>query len=186
MRITRTIIASVLVTGWLLCLGGTGYSQGTNLGTIRGSVTDPNGAVIPNAAVQITDQATALSRDLTTDNQGNYEAAALKPGNYKVTVTAAGFKTTVVDAVVAGSDVVRADVKTEIGAPSESVSVSAEAGLIEKDQGVLSSTLNNRQLLEIPRDSREILEFLYLNPDITQGPGGDGTFGIHRARRAIG
>ena len=176
MRITRTIIASVLVTGWLLCLAGTGYSQGTNLGTIRGSVTDPNGAVIPNAAVQITDQVTALSRDLTTDNQGNYEAAALKPGIYKVTVTAPGFKTTVVDAVVAGSDVVRADVKTEIGAPSESVSVSAEAGLIEKDQAVISSTLNNRQLLEIPRDSREILEFLYLNPDITQGPGGDGSF----------
>ena len=176
MRIIRTIIASVLVTGWLLCLAGTGYSQGTNLGTIRGTVTDPNGAVIPNAALQITDQATGLSRDLTTDSQGNYEAAALKPGIYKVTVTASGFKTTVVDAAIGGSDVVRADIKTEIGTPSESVSVSAEAGLIEKDQSVISSTLNNRQILEIPRDSREILEFLYLNPDITQGPGGDGSF----------
>src|SRR6266550_3217496 len=176
MRITRTIIASVLVIGWLLCLAGTGYSQGTNLGTIRGTVTDPNGAIIPNAAVQITDQATSLSRDLTTDNQGNYEAAALKPGNYKVTVTAAGFKTTVIEAVVAGSDIVRADVKTEIGAPSENVSITAEPGLIERDQPVISGTLNNRQLLEVPRDSREILEFLYLNPDITQGPGGDGSF----------
>src|SRR5205814_10157500 len=72
--------------------------------------------------------------------------------------------------------VVRADIKTEIGAPSESVSITAEAGLIEKDQPVISSTLNNRQLLEVPRDSREILEFLYLNPDITQGPNGDGSF----------
>src|SRR6266446_7309798 len=117
MRNVRTIIISLLVTGCLIGLAGTGYSQGTNLGTIRGSVTDPNGAVIPNAAVQITDQVTGISRDLTTDNQGNYEAAALKPGNYKVTVTAAGFKTTVIDAVVAGSDVVRADVKAEIGAP---------------------------------------------------------------------
>ncbi len=176
MRITRTIIASVLVTCWLLCLAGTGHSQGTNLGTIRGTVTDPNGAIIPNAAVQITDQATSLSRDLTTDNQGNYEAAALKPGIYKVTVTAAGFKTTVIEAVVAGSDIVRADVKTEIGAPSENVSITAEPGLIERDQPVISGTLNNRQLLEVPRDSREILEFLYLNPDITQGPGGDGSF----------
>jgi hypothetical protein len=176
MRNARTIITSLLVTGCLIGLAGTGYSQGTNLGTIRGSVTDPNGAVIPNATVQITDQATGLARDLTTDRQGSYEAAALKPGNYKVTVTATGFKTSVVNAVVAGSDVVRADVKTEIGAPSESVSVTAEAGLIEKDQPVISTTLNNRQLLEVPRDSREILEFLYLNPDITQGPGGDGSF----------
>src|SRR6266446_5752913 len=176
MRNVRTIITSLLVTGCLIGLAGTGYSQGTNLGTIRGSVTDPNGAVIPNAAVQITDQVTGISRDLTTDNQGNYEAAALKPGNYKVTVTAAGFKTTVIEAVVAGSDVVRADAKAEIGAPSENVSVTAEAGLIEKDQAVITSTLNNRQLLEVPRDSREILEFLYLNPDITQGPNGDGSF----------
>ena len=176
MRIIRTIIASLLVTGWLLCLAGTGYSQGTNLGTIRGTVADPNGAIIPNAAVQITDQATGLSRDLTTDSQGNYEAAALKPGNYKVTVTAPGFKTTVVDVVVRGSDIVLADIKTEVGAPSESVSITAEGSLIERDQPVISTALNNRQIIELPRDSREIYEFLYLNPDITQGPNGDGSF----------
>ena len=176
MRITRTIIASVLVTGWLLCLASTGYSQGTNLGTIRGSVKDPNGAVIANAAVKITDQATGLSRELTTDSDGNYEAGALKPGNYKVNVTATGFKTTVVDVVVNGSDIVVTNIKTEIGAPSESVSISAEGELIQRDQPVISAVLNNRQIIDLPRDSREIYEFLYLNPDITQGPGGDGSF----------
>ena len=176
MRNVRTIITSLLVTGCLIGLAGTGYSQGTNLGTIRGSVTDPNGAVIPNAAVQITDQATGLSRDLTTDSQGNYEAGALKPGNYKVTVTAPGFKTTVADVVVSGSDIVLANIKTEIGAPSESVNITAEGELIQRDQPVISSVINNRQIIELPRDSREIYEFLYLNPDITQGPGGDGSF----------
>src|SRR5712671_2236520 len=116
MRSVRRIITNLLVISCLAGFAGVAHSQGTNLGTIRGSITDPNGAVIPNAAVQITDQVTGISRDLTTDNQGNYEAAALKPGTYKVTVTAGGFKTTVVEAVVAGADVVRADVKTEIGA----------------------------------------------------------------------
>ncbi|HEY0380220.1 MAG TPA: carboxypeptidase-like regulatory domain-containing protein [Pyrinomonadaceae bacterium] len=172
----RTIIASLLVTFCLFCLASAGYSQGTNLGTIRGTVTDPNGDVIPGAAVQVTDQETGLSRDATTDSQGTYEAAALKPGSYKVTVTAAGFKTTVIDVIVNGTEVVAADVKTEIGAPSESVSITAEAGLIQREQPVISGTLDNRQLLDVPRDSREIYEFLYLNPDITQGPGGDGTF----------
>ncbi|HEY6119765.1 MAG TPA: carboxypeptidase-like regulatory domain-containing protein, partial [Pyrinomonadaceae bacterium] len=177
MRIARTIITSVLLAAGLLFIPATIYSQGTNLGTIRGTVRDPNGAVIPNAAVQITDQTTGIARDLTTNGQGDYEAAALKPGTYKVTVTATGFKTVTADAVVNGSDTVRADVTTEVGAQSENVVVTgAEAGLIEKDQPVISSTLNNRQLLEVPRDSREILEFLYLNPDITQGPNGDGSF----------
>src|SRR5213593_4327913 len=143
MNRTPRILSNIFLMVCCVLFGvATVFSQGTNLGAIRGTVTDPNGAVIPNAAVQVTDQETRLSRDLTTNSDGNYEAAALKPGNYKVTVTASGFKTTVVDVVVAGSDVVRADVKTEIGAPSESVSVIAEAGLIEKDQPVISSTLN--------------------------------------------
>ncbi|HEV8368799.1 MAG TPA: carboxypeptidase-like regulatory domain-containing protein [Pyrinomonadaceae bacterium] len=177
MKIVRTIMTSVLVAGFLLCFVGTGYSQGTNLGTLRGTVTDPNGAVIPNAAVKITDQTTGLSRDLTTDGEGNYEAAALKPGTYKVSVSATGFKTTEVDAVIKGADVVRADVKTEVGPQSENVLITgSEAGLIEKEQPVIAGTLNNRQLVELPRDSRDIYEFLYLNPDITQGPNGDGSF----------
>ncbi len=70
----------------------------------------------------------------------------------------------------------RADVKTEIGAPSESVNVTAEAGLIERDQSVISSTLDSRQILEVPRDSRDIYQFLYLNPNITQAQGGNGEF----------
>src|SRR6476660_5293425 len=177
MKIVRTIMTSVLVAGFLLCFMSTGYSQGTNLGTLRGTVTDPNGAVIPNAAVKVTDQTTGLSRDLTTDGEGNYEAAALKPGTYKISITASGFKTTEVDAVIKGSDVVRADVRTEVGPQSENVLITGgEAGIIEKEQPVIGGSLNNRQLTEIPRDSRDIYEFLYLNPDITQGPNGDGSF----------
>ena len=177
MKIVRTIMTSVLVTGALLCFMSTALSQGTNLGTIRGTVTDANGAVIPNAAVKITDKATGLSRDLTTNGEGNYEAAALKPGTYEVMVIATGFKKTVVETVLSGAETVRADIKAEVGTQNETVTVSGgEAGLIQRDQPVIAGTLNNQQLQEVPRDSRELLEFLYLNPDITQGPGGDGTF----------
>lgn len=177
MRIARLIKTTLFVAACCLCFAASAYPQGTNLGTIRGTVTDPHGAVVANASVQVTDQTTGLSRDLTTDSDGNFEAAALKPGTYKVTVTASGFKTAVVDAIVKGADTVRADVTTEVGQQSESVLITGgEAGLIQKDAAVISGTLSNRQLVEIPRDSREILSFLYLNPDITQGPGGEGTF----------
>src|SRR5437867_6114302 len=98
MTIARTIITSVLLAAGLFFIPTTIYAQGTNLGIIRGTVRDPNGAVIPNAAVQITDQTTGIARDLTTNGQGDYEAAALKPGTYKVIVTASGFKTVTVDA----------------------------------------------------------------------------------------
>ena len=157
MTTLRTIFATALIFGVIFCFSGTGYSQGTNLGTLRGTVTDPNGAVIPNASVKITDQTTGLSRDLTTDGDGNYEAAALKAGTYKITVSASGFKTAEVDAVIKGADVVRADVRTEVGAQSENVLITgAEAGIIEKEQPVIGNTLNNRQLIEIPRDITSI------------------------------
>src|SRR5689334_16394445 len=177
MRIVRTITSSALALGMLLCVSVTIYSQGTNLGTLRGTVTDPNGAVIPNAAIKVTDQATGISRDVTTDAEGSYEVTALKAGTYKITVAAPGFKTAEVEAVLKGSDVVRADVRTEVGTQSENVLIAGvDAGIIEKEQPVIAGTLNNRQLIEIPRDSRDIYEFLYLNPDITQGPNGDGSF----------
>jgi hypothetical protein len=175
-RMSMIISRIGLLVCCVLCGIATAFSQGTNLGTIRGTVTDPNGAIIPNASVQVTDQDTGLSRDLTTDSEGNYEATALKPGSYKVSVTGSGFKTTIVNAVLTGANVVRVDVKVEIGGANESVLVTTEAGLLEKEGPVIAGTLTNRQLLEVPRDSRDIYEFLYLNPDITQGPNGDGSF----------
>src|SRR5215813_9354607 len=104
MRMIGKIVITVLAAACLFCFALTGFSQGTNLGTIRGTVTDPNGAIIPNAAVKITDQTTGLSRDLTTDSDGNYEATALKLGVYKVSVSATGFKTSEIDVAVKGSD----------------------------------------------------------------------------------
>ncbi|HKU75968.1 MAG TPA: carboxypeptidase-like regulatory domain-containing protein, partial [Pyrinomonadaceae bacterium] len=150
MKILRTVMTIVLVTGVLLCCMSTALAQGTNLGTIRGSVTDANGAVIPNASVKITDKATGLSRDLTTNGEGNYEAAALKSGTYEVMVVATGFKKTIVETVLNGSEIVRADIKAEVGTQNETVTVTGnDAGLIQRDQPVISSTLNNQQLQEV-------------------------------------
>jgi hypothetical protein len=169
MRIIRTIIRSLLVAGSLFCLCGTGYSQGTNLGTIRGTVTDQKGASVAGASVKVSDLATDISRDLTTNSEGDYEAAGLKSGNYRVTVTAPGFSTTSLNAALTGSDVVRADARLEVGDANATVSVTAEAGLIQTETPTISGTINNHQLIELPRDSRDIYSFLYLNPNITQG-----------------
>src|SRR4029453_16850910 len=96
------------------------------------------------AAVKITDKGTGLSRDLTTNGEGNYEAAALKPGKYEVMVIATGFKKTVVETVLGGSETVRADVKAEVGTQNETVTVSGgEAGLLAPGQRGLNRAVNN-------------------------------------------
>ena len=172
MRIGRRIIISLYLTGCLFALAGPAYSQGTDLGTIRGTVTDPKGDAVPNAAVQVTDLATNISRDLTTNGDGNYEAVGLKSGNYRVTVTASGFKTSSINAGLSGNEAVRADARLEVGETSAVVTVTAEAGLIQTETPTISGTINNRQLIELPRDSRDVYQFLYLNPNITQSADG--------------
>jgi len=177
MKNTHSAFRAIFLALWLLCGTGLALAQGTNLGTIRGTVTDPNGSVIVNAKVQVTDLETNLSRDFTTDKEGNYEAVGLKSGNYRVSVSATGFKISVAEVLLRGGDTARADIKVTVGAASETVTVTgAEGQLIEKETPTISGALNNQQLIELPRDSRDIYEFLYLNPDITQGAGGDGSF----------
>src|SRR4030095_2552784 len=69
------------------------FAQGTDLGTIAGSVTDSSGAMVPNAKVVILDLATNTPRETTTNGQGEYRVFGLRPGAYKVTVSAQGMGT---------------------------------------------------------------------------------------------
>jgi carboxypeptidase family protein/TonB-dependent receptor-like protein len=177
MKNTQCAFRVIFLSLWLLCGAGLALAQGTNLGTIRGTVTDPNGSVVANARVQVTDLETNLSRDFTTDKEGNYEAAGLKSGNYRISVSATGFKTSITEAALRGGNTTRVDIVATIGAAAETVTITgAEGQLIERETPTISGSLNNRQLIDIPRDSRDIYSFLYLNPDITQGAAGDGSF----------
>src|SRR3954466_10254131 len=81
------------------------YGQGTDLGTIRGSVTDSSGAVVPNASVTILDTRSGATRHTTTNSRGDYQMFGLPSGTYKVTLTVAGMSTEDITGVVLnGSD----------------------------------------------------------------------------------
>ncbi len=152
------------------------HGQGTDLGTIRGTVTDSSGAAIPNAAVRITDALTNTARQTQTNSQGHYEMFGLRPGAYRVVITAPGMdKKEITDVVLNGSDTVSADAVLKVSATQESVVVSLEAPAINTEDQTISQTLDNQQVIELPRDSRNVYSFLYLNPNITQGAS-DGEF----------
>ncbi|MBZ5624458.1 MAG: TonB-dependent receptor [Acidobacteriia bacterium] len=153
------------------------FAQGTDLGVIRGVVTDASNAVVPNARISLTDVATNTPRPLTADASGEYEIQNVKPGAYKLTVTATGFNTLEITGItVLAGNTIRADARLEVAKSAESVVVQAEASAVQTDSPTVSGTLQNRDLIELPRDSRDIYEFLYLNPNITQSAGGDGNF----------
>ena len=152
------------------------FGQGTDLGAVRGLVTDPSGGTVPNATVTIIDLATDSRTTTKTNNAGEYEANSLKAGSYKISIVATGFSTVEVTGVTlrAGSSA-RADARLEVAHTGESVVVQSEAPLTEMDLPTISSTLSGTDMVELPRDSRDFTSFLYLNPNIRQGTT-DGSF----------
>src|SRR5262245_1467766 len=176
MKINHSVFSTILLCFCLLLGAVEAFAQGTNLGAIRGTVTDVNGALVSGAKVQVTDLETNLAREATTNKEGAYEVTGLKYGTYKVTVTAQGFKSAVVNEVaLRGGDIVRADAQLQVGGANETIEVSTSANVISMETPTVGGTLNTQQILDLPRDNRDIYSFLYLNPNITQADS-DGTF----------
>jgi len=152
------------------------FGQGTDLGTIRGLVTDSGGGIIVGASVTITDSLTKRDRVTETNAQGSYEMFGLNPGTYTVTISAPGMsKSEITNIVLNGSDTVSANAVLKISSSQESVVVSMETAAIDTEDQTISQTIDNQAVIELPRDSRNVYSFLYLNPNVTQS-GADGSF----------
>src|ERR1043166_2476947 len=163
----------VLLVGLLLLLvlGSSPvlFSQGTDLGTIRGTVSDSTGAVVANASVTTLDVRTGAMRQTKTNSSGEYQMFGLPSGNYKVTITSPGMGThDITNITLTGSDVITANAVLKVSSTAENVVVTAEAPIIDNSDQTISNTINSDAVINLPRDSRDVYDFLYLNPNITQ------------------
>ncbi len=159
---------------WLLLITlafATSAAAQSFLGTIRGTVLDPQGGAVKGAAVLITDESTGVPRAVETDDQGRYEAPNLQPGMYRIEIMAQSFKKferTSVLVRAAGTALV--DVSLEVGGVNETITVSGEAANnITLDSQAISRGLDAQQLHDLPRSSRDIQSFLLLNPNVVGG-----------------
>ena len=141
------------------------------LGTLRGTVTDAQGAVVSGASVLIIDEDSGATRTIDTDTEGRYEAARLRPGTYRVEVVAPSFKKFEKTGIVlraAGTALV--DIALELGALAETVTVTAETeNNITLDSQAIARGLDQQQLHDLPRNSRDVRDFLLLNPNVVGG-----------------
>jgi hypothetical protein len=133
--------------------------------TVLGTVTDPSGASVPNAAIVITEVETGVTRNLTTNSDGQYVAPDLHIGHYSVRVTAAGFKATEQkDLTLAVGDRLRLDFKLVVGSVQEQVTVEANAVAVQTDTGEVSTVINGQQVSNLGIDGRSLYSLFALTP----------------------
>lgn len=126
------------------------WSQ-SDRGTITGTVGDPAGAVVPNAAVEIRNVETGAVYQAGASATGNYTLAQLPAGNYELSVTVPGFKKFVrKNVTVEVAQTYRVDVVLEVGSNTESVTVSESAPLLKTESGELSHTVTTNTMNNLP------------------------------------
>jgi hypothetical protein len=120
-------------------------------GTITGTVTDSSGAAVPNVQVEARKVDTSATISAGTNEAGVYTIPFLLPGTYTVTATAPGFKQAVREKIeVHAGDKVQTDLKLEVGASSESVTVTAEAEQLRTATASMGQTINSTQARDLP------------------------------------
>jgi hypothetical protein len=145
-------------------------------GSIQGTVMDEKGGAVPDAAVDVMNLDTALSKSTTTGPEGQYQFLALPPGRYTVTITKTGFATIKQEnAVLTVGQTMSLPVTMKVSATAEQIVVTATPTLVDTVDSVSSSTLDDITVANTPILGRKFEDLLTLTPGvgIVQGPDGD-------------
>jgi len=143
----------------------------TGTSTIRGTITDQSGSVIPGAKVTLTNTETNATRDTQSNDTGAYVFDLITPATYKVTVEATGFKQKVmanVEALIGKPTT--ANVQLEVGAVNQVVEVTASAqeALVNTQDATLGNNFSSLQITQLPLEARNLVDLLSLQPGSTR------------------
>lgn len=151
---------SFWVLSCLLVSATLGLAQ-RDLGTVTGTVTDAQGAAIPNAKVTLTNDATGVAIDTTTNDAGAYTRPALPTGTYTITIEASGFQKAEQKGVVVNpGEPVAVNMTMQVGNATQTVEVTAAAPLLQTETPTIGSTLNSSQMSDLPLGGQRTFTFL--------------------------
>ena len=154
-------------------------SQATT-GNIEGRVVDPNGAAVPNVAITATNQETGLEKNTTSSDEGNFVLPLLTPGRYKVvTAPAQGFAASTYEnvTVTVGAKTALEIVLSASGSVNI-VDVTATGQGVETTRTSISSTVEERRVINLPTNGRNFLDFVTLTPGIVRDPTRSGDLAV--------
>ena len=169
-RSVSTLLALILGA-----VGFTCYAQ-TPTGTISGTVTDPQGAAIPNAAVTVTSKATGAERKVTTNNAGLYSVPALQAGEYEVRAESSGFRNLLRPATVQVGESTTVDLPMSLGASNQTVTVEAASAQINYENHNIQGVIEQSVIQDLPLNGRSYVQLASLEPGVTISAGSTAQF----------
>jgi len=144
-------------------------------GAIQGTVTDPQGGVVPQAKVLVENLDTNIENNLTTNSRGFYLASELVPGRYLVRITAQGFSVLATSNVIVTAGVTTTvDAVLQVGATSQRIEVTAAPPLVEDTPSNFTTSLQQAYIQDVPLPGRDIQALVQLIPGVTQSAGPSG------------
>lgn len=164
----------ILVLLLMLCVG-VNLAQTTS-GSITGTVVDPQGASVANAAIKVTEEGKNYTLTATTDSEGRFVFAIIQPGIYTITIEANGFKKQERKGVtlVSNDKLSLGNLSLEVGAPTETVEIQSEATLIQADSGERSFGIQGEQIRNLGVKTRSYINLATLAPGVVANGAGDG------------
>jgi hypothetical protein len=161
---------AIVLFAFLIGFSGMLHAQGAGNATVLGTVTDPGGAVIPGAAVQVKNTGTGRVQNTQTDEQGRYTLPDLPIGAYEVQASKPGFQTTVrrgVTLTVGAQAIV--DLSLSVGQSQQTVTVEADVSAVDTVSTAVSSYISAKQIQDLPLNGRNFTDLVALIPGVASG-----------------
>jgi hypothetical protein len=178
----------------VLCLWIPAPAQTAATGALAGTVLDASGAGIPAARIVVKNETTGETREVGSQTTGGYVVPLLPPGRYRVEISKAGFRTTVIAGLeINVTETARHDPSLEVGAVQEQVVVTTEAQLLQTESSALGRVTDRAAVNDLPLVTRNYTQIVTLSPgiaanvtnasDLGRGAGGlsSGNFRVHGA-----
>lgn len=179
---TRAVMLAVMAIALTLFWTAPLYGQSTISGGITGTVSDPSGAVVPNATVTLKNDATGQTQTQTTNSSGVYRFSFLNPGTYTLTTTAPNFQSASSHVGISVGQTTTNNVKLALSSASQTVTVTSEAPVLQTENGNVSTTFSAAQISLIPNPGNDMSYVAQTSPGANMntqaGYGNFETFGL--------
>src|SRR6266542_1298669 len=169
-RISMTIVIALASLAMMIAGATAAFAQASSsTAELRGQVTDANGAAIPNAKLTLTDVVKGASRAATSDGEGNYVFLGLLPGSYDLKIEAQGFAASATRLELTVGQ--QANIPIKLGAGKVEIRVYVEAGaeVVETARTEQASTVDTKQITNLPINRRNFLDYALLTPGVADG-----------------